>query len=332
MEITENDILLESVNTQTEKYINELTTMDAADIQSPFEYLPAGAIDGYKALSKSVISRYYQESLSKHICNFVPMIGPTGMIFLTTKNVQGDRKVISASGSYELNTIQSRITPEFLADVLKIYKTNAIEFVSKMISQDMLETLDALVVTRIKAVSLLNTLTFSANAAIADNLKLKTLNIRIENIISDMAISTKRGCRAVLLVSKKVAIALSATKSLLPSKSQEEEHRDFLGYLNGIHKVFLDTNNYMALAPTVEGALIMHDGPYVGDRPMVVGAYSNLLSFHDNYSVTQNAVMIRNRQMFLRNPIDTQILGNITPNSSAFSTFLTVDFTNTTAI
>jgi len=329
MEITENDILLESVNTQTEKYINELTTMDAADIQSPFEYLPAGAIDGYKALSKSVISRYYQESLSKHICNFVPMIGPTGMIFLTTKNVQGDRKVISASGSYELNTIQSRITPEFLADVLKIYKTNAIEFVSKMISQDMLETLDALVVTRIKAVSLLNTLTFSANAAIADNLKLKTLNIRIENIISDMAISTKRGCRAVLLVSKKVAIALSATKSLLPSKSQEEEHRDFLGYLNGIHKVFLgylngihkvflDTNNYMALAPTVEGALI---------RPMVVGAYSNLLSFHDNYSVTQNAVMIRNRQMFLRNPIDTQILGNITPNSSAFSTFLTVDFT-----
>jgi len=42
--------------------------------------------------------------------------------------------------------------------------------------------------------------------------------------------------------------------------------------------------------------------------------------------------MIRNRQMFLRNPIDTQIFGNTTSNSSAFSTFLTVDFSNIASI
>jgi len=110
----ETNIILESAYNAVDKYINEGTELQASDIQSPFEYLSAGNIEGFNKLQKSVISRYYQQSLSKQICDYVPMIGPTGKVFLTTKNATGDRKVVSASGKYELNTIQSRVTPEFI--------------------------------------------------------------------------------------------------------------------------------------------------------------------------------------------------------------------------
>jgi len=327
----ETNIILESAYNAVDKYINEGTELQASDIQSPFEYLSAGNIEGFNKLQKSVISRYYQQSLSKQICDYVPMIGPTGKVFLTTKNATGDRKVVSASGKYELNTIQSRVTPEFMSDVFNTYKVNGIEFVSKMITQDMLETIDALVVQRIKTASKTDSLAFSSDTSIADSLKIKSLNIKISNIIASIGFLTKRGYRSTILVSPKVAAALFAGNMLLRLDSLEE-NRDFIGLFNGIHRVFIDTNDYLGLGTTSEGALIMHDGDFVGDRPMIIGAYSNLLFFSDDYSVTENALMIRNRQMFLRNPIDTQIFGNTTSNSSAFSTFLTVDFSNIASI
>lgn len=246
---------------------------------------------------------------------------------LTQKaRVGGARIFLRKLATTELRDIKTRCTREYFNDVLSSYGKNANDIITKMISQDTVEEIDAIAVQKIKDISTKqSTLTLKSDSAFGAQYSYSDISSKIETIILGMAKETKRGVGAKILVSPKVAGALSSNSDIVRNTSKNESSRDYLGTLFGIYPIYVDTNSYLN---SDTGVLVIHDGENFGDKPVIVAHYSTNLHFVDGYDLEESTVNVRDRRAIIQNPIDTEILGSTGVDDSKFCHYFEVDFSN----